>query len=396
MVPSAKLKLTPGCFSFSQRMEGLLAVLPRKWLDEVEIRGLPRLFSDEEFSRVLDFWRERRVAFVRQSTCLNIYNSSPKPNWMEIAMTTQRHPGPIALLADLRADFLVVRQAPDQETFAWRGKHLGDPDPDATFRAMEKYRLEQERMPGVNSCEEINWGNYDLVVCLDVPVPARITCRSKRTFWVYLSLEAGGPLQDGSLRAPIPGYKLFLNHHFRRFRVRPSNRSHVLDFPFAFQSSQSWSLLLRHLGLEGIPRAGILADRPSAPEIPKPYAVDITVMGLDGKYLYLADMARLYASHKYALRLDPRRRWGNWLVEVIQAGCLFLGRPDTLDNISPLLPGLAVHDYPEARKKIDELEGNPDLFAAYLALQSAITEHVAFRRPLADLTARARRFFDGR
>ena len=392
-MPGQSRKLLPSCFSFPQGLERWLAVLPRPWLDRFELHAFPQLFSQEEFSEILKFWRNRRVAFVCQSACLNTYSPVPKKNWVEKAMTTQRHPGPLGLLADLKADFIVVRQDSDPETFAWRGKHLGDPDPEKTFQQMEIHIREQEQMSGVLACEEVYWEKYDLVVCLDIPVPSRITRRAPRTLWTYLSMEAGGPLQEGSLKKPVDGYHLFLNHHFRRFRVRPSDGPHVLDFPFAFQSQKSWQDLIAHLYFGSTSRAGILADRASASEIPEPKASDITIMGMDGKYLYLADMAHLYASHKYALRLDPRRRWGNWLVEVIQAGCLFLGRPDTLDNISPLLPGLAVRNYREAREKIEELEGNPELFAAYRNLQSAVTEHVAFRRPLADLTAHARRFF---
>ncbi len=309
-------------------------------------------------------------------------------------MTATRHPGPISVLADLQADFYVVKQAPDPETFSWQGKHMGDPNPVKTFDDLESHCLAEEQNPGVVCCEDVAWDKYDFVFCIDVPVPTRIVRKTKRTLWAYLSIEAGGPLQKSSLKAPVSGYHLFLNHHFRRYRVRPSNRSHVLEFPFGFQSRNAWSLLMRHLRLQFKERTGVLTDLGSIPQIPMPLDPDIQIMGSDGKRLNLGQMAELYASKKYSLRLDPRRRWGNWLVEVIQAGCLFLGRPDTLDNISPLLPGLAVHDYPEARKKINELEANPNLYTAYHALQSAITEHVAFRRPLADLTARAHRFFD--
>jgi hypothetical protein len=63
---------------------------------------------------------------------------------------------------------------------------------------------------------------------------------------------------------------------------------------------------------------------------------------------------------------------------------------------SCVLPGLDTPDLDSARRKIDELEKNPELFEAYRSLQAAVTEHVAFRRPLADLTAHARRFFESR
>jgi hypothetical protein len=191
----------------------------------------------------------------------------------------------------------------------------------------------------------------------------------------------------------MDGYHLYLNHQFRRYRVRPANRRHVLEFPFSFQSRKAWSDLLHHLNLSGDHRQSIVADRGSCSEIPKPRDPDVQVMGEKGGHLDLAGLTALYASKKYALRLDPRRRWGNWLVEVIQAGCLFLGRSDSLDHLSPLIPGLMVDDYPQARRRIKSLDNDPGLFTAYQALQSAVTEHVAFRRPLADLTRKAREFF---
>ena len=374
-------------------MEGILAALPRGCLNWVETHGFPRWIPERQFAGILSFWRDRRVALVRQSAALVTYQARSAVSWMERALTTKGHPGPLSLLAELAADFYVVRQARDEETFAWRGKHEGDPDPAETFRRMESYRQEEENMPGVVSCEDVRWEDYDLVVCLDIPVPTRLVRQTRRTLWAYLSIEGGGPLVEYSLRRPVDGYHLYLNHQFRRYRVRPPNRFHILEFPFSFQSAGSWSALLDHLSLSSYPRRGMLADRGSTQEIPTPRDPDVHVMGETGGHLDFAALASLYASKKYALRLDPRRRWGNWLVEVIQAGCLFLGRSDSLDHLSPLIPGLMVDDYPQARRKIESLDNDPDLFTACQALQSAVTEHVAFRRPLADLTKQARSFF---
>ena len=386
--------LPPGCFCFPQALESLLALLPRPWLDRFQIAAFPAPISEGNFQRVLDFWKGRRIALVRQSASLVTYQAgSSSSSWIATALTTKGHPGPFSLLAELGADFLVVRQEPDPETFAWRGKHQGDPDPAETFRRMEAYRQEEESLPGVVNCGDVRWEDYDLVITLDIPVPTRIVQRARSTLWAYFSIEAGGPLVEQSLLGPAAGYHLFLNHHFRRYRVRPPNRAHMLEFPFSFQSRRSWSALAAHLGIGGQPRSGVVADLPSAGEIPEPRDAGVHLMGVDNGRLDLAGLAALYGSKKYALRLDPRRRWGNWLVEVVQAGCLFLGRPDTLDNLSPLLPALAVRDYREARAVMARLDADPALFSTLHQLQSDITEHVAFRRPLADLTAHARRFF---
>lgn len=383
----------PSCHSFPQNLERIISVLPRPWLDWFEIHAFPRWIPEDRFLEDLAFWHGRKVAFVRQSAALVTYRAGSFSNWMDRALTTKGHPGPLSLLAELAADFYVVRQAPDPETHAWRGKHAGDPNPEESFRRMEAYRESEENLPGVVSCEDIRWEDYDLVVCLDIPVPTRIARRTQRTLWAYISIEGGGPLVDLSLQRPVDGYHLYLNHQFRRYRVRPTNRRHVVEFPFSFQSRKAWSDLFHHLNLNGAQRKGIVIDRGSGSEIPKPRDPDVQVMGEAGGHMDLASLAALYASKKYALRLDPRRRWGNWLVEVVQAGCLFLGRSDTLDHLSPMIPSLNMADYHGASRKVAELESNPDLYATCRSLQGAITEHVAFRRPLADLTSKARDFF---
>jgi len=208
--------LPPGCFHFPQGWEALLTLLPRPWLDQFQIRALPAPIPTENFQRVLDFWKGRRIALVRQSASVVTYHAAPASSWIETALTTKGHPGPFSLLAELGADFFLVRQEPDPETFAWRGKPQGDPDPAEPFRKMEAYRQEEEKLPGVVNCADVRWEDYDLVVTLDIPVPTRIVQRTRSTLWAYFSIEAGGPLVEESLRGPAAGYHLFLNHHFRR------------------------------------------------------------------------------------------------------------------------------------------------------------------------------------
>ena len=103
-MPGQSRKLLPSCFSFPQGLERWLAVLPRPWLDRFELHAFPRFFSDSEFLDVLGFWQGRRVAFVRQSTCLITYRAEPCLSWQDRALTAKHHPGPFSLLAELGAD----------------------------------------------------------------------------------------------------------------------------------------------------------------------------------------------------------------------------------------------------------------------------------------------------
>ena len=362
-------------------------MLPRSGLRALEIHALPPLIPDADFYPILSFWNSRKVALVRQTAYGGAYLPGTGQTWVETVLTAPSHLGPISVLAELRADYLVVRQAADPETYLWKEKFAGDSDPRIALRGVEAWQREQEGM-GVVDCEQVRWDEYDLVICLDVPIPTRIVSKSKKTIWAYLSVEAGGPLHKRSLAAPIPGYHIYLNHCFRRYRARPANKSHVLEFPFTFQSAAAWKQLAKGAAAHDLERQGGVVDRASwqshageRPEFMKPLSGDAS------SYI------RLMSSSQFAIRTDRLPRWGNWALESIQAGCLFLGRADSLAMPGVLLPGLVVPDLTSAQKKIEALQDDPNRMQTLIQTQAAVAEHLAFRRPLMELTACAKDFF---
>jgi len=293
----------------------------------------------------------------------------------------------MSFLADLNADYFVVRQTPDPETYLWKEKFAGDPDPEIAFRRIQTWQEEQETM-GVVNCDQIRWDDYDLVIGLDIPIPTRIVAKSKRPIWAYYSVEAGGALHKSSLSEPAQGYHFYLNHSFRRYRSRPANRKHVLEFPFTFQSAASWKSLSKETSDGDANRRGAAVDRASWQSHPDGKPGFMTPLSGDA-----AAYIRLMSSREFAIRTDPKTRWGNWALEAIQAGCLFLGRADSLAMPGVLLPDLVVADLTSAHKKIEGLLKDPLHMQSLAQTQAALAEHLAFRRPLMDLTACAKNSF---
>jgi hypothetical protein len=58
-----------------------------------------------------------------------------------------------------------------------------------------------------------------------------------------------------------------------------------------------------------------------------------------------------------------------------------------------LLPDLVVADLASAHKNIVALHNDPLHMQSLNQTQAALAEHLAFRRPLMDLTVRAKQFF---
>ena len=377
-------------------IESLGWFFPRSLLAAMEIHGWPAGFGGADPKEDLAFWSSRRVALVRQSAYPSLYSPYSADVWMDRVLSAMKHFGPLSFLAELNADYWVVRQSPEPETFLWKGKYSLDPNPEASWRRAtertEAWESSHEGRQAV-SVDDVDWSSYDLIVGFDVPIPERIVQRCPQTLWTYYSVEAGGPLQKNSLLRPAAGYHIFLNHGFRRFRSRPRNRRHVLEFPFTFQSRQAWKDLALHAGLAGSMRENqVVLDRASPP--PSQLGSRLTLRHLEGNsgknpaHTYLKQMI----SSRFAIRTDPRPRWGNWAVEAIQAGCLFLGRADSLAMPGILLPALMAETTDQAWAKAEKLLEQPDEMELLLRLQANLADYLCFRRPLADLTRRAQAF----
>ena len=370
-----------------QKWESLGMFLPRAFLDWAEIHAIPQVFSEGVHQGNLSFWKNRRVALVRQAAYRGAYLPGAKKNWPDIVLTATAHLGPLSFLAELNADYFVVRQTPDPETYLWKEKFARDPNAESAYRGIEAWQDDQETM-GVVDCDQIRWDDYDLIICLDIPIPTHIVSKSKKTIWAYYSVEAGGTLHKSSILKPVSGYHFYLNHCFRRYRARPCNKNHVLEFPFTFQSAASWKHLAKETTGGDANRRGAVVDRASWQSHPGEKPTFMTPLSGDA-----AAYIRLMSSSQFSIRTDPKTRWGNWALEAIQAGSLFLGRADSLAMPGVLLPDLVVADLASAHKKIEGLLKDPLHMQSLVQTQAALAEHLAFRRPLIDLTARAKQFF---
>lgn len=357
---------------------------PRTWLNWLEINTRPNPLPWDHHLENLAFWQGRKIALVKQTAYHALYEGGNFPSWQERVLSAGGHLGPFALFSDFNADFWVVAQEPDPECFAWEEKYAYTPGREEKIlqrRALVS-ELESSSPEKFPRTKDLDWGRYDLVICLDLAVPERLVRKYPETAWAYFSTEPGSPLQKKSLRAPLAGYHFFLNHGFRGWRSRPANRRHVLEFPFSFQSKRAWNELASRLGPEPPGRAGVLVEQFSWQEPVPPCTVPLHPLRGQETPRYI----RSLRSHRYAVRTHGRKRWGNWAVEAILAGCLFVGRAEALDHPNVLLAPLAAPDLVSACRLVDRIE-REGWTLALSTLQQEKMEEVAFRRPWADLTS---------
>ena len=366
--------------------EPSLAALPRPLLNWMETCVFPPIPS----GRVVT---PRRVAVVKSEYCAHIYACPwSGGDLRELALSTLKTFGPLSLFTRHQTEFVIVRLPNDPECQIWREFYAEDPDPQASAKIHEN--VANYRAPGApDSCpshgdlavhpETVDWSLYDAVIVQDICLPERIVRKFPSVFWSYWIGETGGPSFKASSRRPSPGYRLFLNGSSRRWRVRPSLRSHILEFPYILQDSQTHVRLGAKLWRE---RSGILLEVNTARSISPDILRRLETIGpvTENIGLPAERLDRLHRS-RYFVQMIPKRLWGNSLNEAVAAGCLALANPDSMpNNRSLLMPGLNPSDWESMIRLLEDLESNCERAEEEQQKQQSISNWLLCDRPLSE------------
>lgn len=374
--------------------EPALAILPRPWLDWAEIHAFPPIPPEKSPS-------PRRIAVVKSEYCAHIYARPwSRGNLRDLALSTLKTFGPLSLFTRHQTDFLIVRLPADPECQVWREFYSGDPDPSLSKAVHETFpKLGPGGDPAATPSqgdlaidpEAVDWARYDAVIVQDLCIPERIVRNHPHVNWSYWIGETGGPSFKTSFRKPLAGYQTFLNGSSRRWRVRPGNQHHVLEFPYILQDSEAHA----RLGAKPWPkRAGILLEVNTAQTLAaaiRSQLADIAPVS-DNIGTPAERLHRLHHS-KYFVQMVSKPLWGNSLNEAVAAGCLGLANPASMpNNRSLLMPGLTPPDWETMLRRLRELEANLESAEEEQRRQQAMADWILCHRPLSEWETRAEVF----
>jgi hypothetical protein len=370
------------------------ALLPRPWLDWAETHAFSPI-------PILKNPVSQRVAVVKSEYCAHIYARPwSQGNLRDLALSTLKTFGPLSLFTRHQTDFFIVRLPDDPECQVWREFYANDPDPTVSARnhaRFKEYRPagEQENAPTQGSLavepETVDWSLYDSVIVQDLCIPKRIVRKHPHVHWSYWIGETGGPSFKTSLRKPLAGYQTFLNGSSRRWRVRPGNHHHVLEFPYILQDPATHA----RLGAKPWPkRAGLLLEVNTAQTLPaaiRSQLADIAPVsnniGTPAERLH-----RLHHS-KYFVQMVSKPLWGNSLNEAVAAGCLGLANSASMpNNRSLLMPSLTPPDWETMLRRLRELEANRERAEKEQCRQQAMADWILCHRPLSEWETRVEAF----
>lgn len=350
--------------------------------------------------------RTLSVAIVKQDCNEDLYCSPPDATvWQTISSTLLRS-GPVSFFSFFSTTFLLVKTESDPECNIWREK--ADPLGWASLQWFESFR---DHIPGRDhgqsslalSVEEIDWSKFDIIVSIDVSVPARITRQYPQVVWCYYVRELKAPSWTASLQAPIDGQDLFLSQYFNLIPDR--RHPHVLSFPYHFHHVGVFHQLVPAVIQESTNqvRHGIFVEYHSAYNATDEQLSALSVFGpvyahrssdvrfdeLTGDRIPDRTMAgpalEALLRSKYHVKWAGRSTFGTAKVEAIACGCLCLTDP-AIDG-TPFLhsPASLVSGFDNLLKRLELLESNHDMYYRELSLQRQRVDYLCCYRPANDL-----------
>jgi len=348
-----------------------------------------------------------RIALVKQDCNEDLYCCSPDATAWETIESTLLRSGPASLFTLFDRRFFIVRTETDAECNIWKEK--SEPlrwAPQAWFEAF------RDRIPGRDhgqsrfalSVDDIDWSAFDLVISVDVSVPARITARYPQVVWAYYVRELKAPSWASSLTRPIVGQDLYLSQMFapRRGRHAP----HVIDFPYHFQHCGVFHELTG-ASVDAVAttplRRGVFVEYHTARTASDAELRQLAAFGpvyarraeddqfdaLSGERIPERSMAedglRALMQSKYHVKWGGRAIFGTAKVEAISAGCLVLS--DLALDGTPFLhsQATAISDFPSLIAALRRLEADDALYQRERKRQQLLVDYLCVLRPANDL-----------
>lgn len=337
--------------------------------------------------------RPLNIAFVKQDVYQDLYVGPSQATADELLFSSIMRVGPIGLFTRLNAVFFIVKEDAAPECAAWK-VNLPSYQP-SWFRELQHKPITQTGFPEARFLQpgsdrnhgefaveagSVDWSAFDVVISINLAIPARIVALHSDVLWCYMSGEAT-PALDQFAR----DYDVCLNQETRGII---SSRTGVVDFPYTFVGPDCLERILESKLHRPPERRGIYLEINSIPERPVLSVPEhLKPLERSGHPLRLhrqnirANLEALYDS-KYFVKVGGRNIRGNSIIEAISCGVIVIMNPSKVHHSQLLPPESWAHSLEETLALIEHLEKNPQACAALQQAQRERLRHYVFEAPL--------------
>lgn len=343
----------------------------------------------------------KKIALVKQTASYLLYVAPPASKGKDVVLSAFKASGPAALFTQLGAHFYIIENEPDPECNTWQEKvsgchHLSL----AFFESLKDSISPWGKIAGhlkpqgafAVKCDSIDWGQYDIVISMDITIPKRITQQYPHILWAYYIGEGCMPSYSKSFRKPIDGYDVFLTQDYYEHRQLAS---HIIEFPYQLNYYGCFHELL-----------GYQINSPKKPSINLEFHTDhsitseqrqalTTLMPVTRSCGNITNMLTGLMKTKYYviyLNKNSGKRSsirGNAIAEAIATGNLVIAVNQGLSNTSLLSPGKTLVDsFDKLVQQVIYFEKNSREFQKEVDLQRNKLNELCFNRPIRELFAK--------
>ena len=277
-----------------------------------------------------------KIALVKQEVYQDLYVcSKDEKSSLKVLFSSMGRVGPIGLIEELGADFLIVKEELYKETQVYKKviPHISEHLQMLKTETLDKLPNQGFKRPGspysngkfsINS-NDVDWGKYDIVISINVSIPKNIIKNYENTLFCYMIGEA-----NMASRWVRFGYDVALN---QKSSGRIARKTGVVDFPYTFVKGDTLEKIL--LQRYPIPRKkGIYIEvncskeRP-VKQIPEQFdkvKKETNEEMLLHKQLIEDNLLSIYQA-RYYVKIGGRKTRGNGAIEAISLGTLVIMNP---------------------------------------------------------------------
>ena len=230
-----------------------------------------------------------------------------------------------------------------------------------------------------HDAESIDWSTYNIVLCINTCIPAKVIDRYRSTFWCYWV----GENEDHLVQRAVANYSMVLNQDVTK--VLPSG----IGFPYTFLGPNTIERFIEENSMKFPGKYGIYMEINTTNERP------VRTIPEDFQYIshmtctpiikhhqnILTNLSRI-AMSKYYVKIAGRVIRGNSVLETISAGTLVLANRN-LVMYKELVPDEChVNTREDVVERILYYEENPSAYAITLQKQKDILRRLYFDKPV--------------
>lgn len=317
-----------------------------------------------------------KIAFVKQDCYQDLYVGNKDMLPQELLFSSQGRVGPIGLFTLYGADYYIVKESKKKECRFWEKTTMSKA---AIKNNRQLKNITLDKIPGQEfkrpgsphpnghyavDMEEVDWGQYNIVICINIAFPTELVQRYKNTLWCYMI----GAANFGMDRVYY-GYDVSFN---QEICGRYNRATGVLDFPYTFVGTECLEKIMENYLGRPAEKAGIYGEINTTTQRPvknipqfEPISNQTGHAIRVHQQLIKDNLQQMYDA-KYYLKVGGRITRGNGAVEAISCGTVVLMSPDDI-ICRQILPKEAwVFSAEDAIEKIRYLDRNPSEYEKLL------------------------------